>query len=143
MTPSVKPSDAAIDARNFLVVDKEISRRRRIEFLIRMAGHDTYGVTNELEAVNWLLTVSTEKPAALVILPSLDEPARAMLHAAASVRMQIPVIDVAMTALGERRAASCDIVTSEEQLLETLRNLIMTTSSGAAIGPGFNLEEIQ
>ena len=143
MTSSANTSSAAIATRAFLVVDKVISRRRRIEFLIRMAGHEPYGVIDELEAVNWLLAVSAEKPAALVILPSLDGPARAVLYATASVRMRIPVVDVAMAALTAGSAASCDIVTSEEQLLETLRNVIMTTSSGAAHGAGFSLEEKQ
>ncbi len=138
---SAKTSPALIGTKSILVVDKEIHRRRRIEFLIRMAGHDPHGVVDELEAVNWLHTVSAEKPAALVVLPSLNEQGRAVLHAAASVRMQIPVVDVTMAAWEDRNKTYSDIVISEEHLLETLRNLIMTTASGAAHGAGFNLEE--
>jgi ABC-type transporter Mla MlaB component len=138
MAPYSKISSMDTGTEVVLVLDKEIRRRRRIEFLIRMAGCDPYGVENELEAVNWLRTIPAMKPAALLILPSLDLRARETLYTTASGQMQIPVIGVTPADSSERGLSgfctgdTVDFTTSEELLITTLRNVCSGNFPGSS-----------
>jgi hypothetical protein len=141
MTTFMNIIPTTADATVVLVVGGDFHSRRRIEFLIRMAGYDSYGVRDELEAVNWLRTISAAKPAALVTLPSHDLKAHEVLRTTASVQMQIPMIGVTLAASNPGKTTAsclaCDFTSAENQLLATLRSVVIATIPGET--PGANV----
>ena len=116
-----------------LVLGRDVLARRRIEFLIRMAGCDPLGVDDVQEAINWLRKIATEPPAALVLMPSVGEAGCETLHADVAL-LKVPVVHVLLngSSVVPHSVSRCGTATiSEAQLIETLRALLMNTLPGS------------
>lgn len=119
-------------AKTVIVIDEDAQRRRRIDFILRIAGYEVLGLQDDQEAANWLLSQPAMQVVALVVMPLKNSVHVGTLTKIIPARVSVPVIFV--TASEPRDAGKyVDVVfeggnrclrTTEPFLLEALQNIL-------------------
>jgi PleD family two-component response regulator len=118
-------------AGTVVVVDEDAQRRRRIEFIISMAGYEVLGMQDDQEAANWLLSQPVTQAAALILMPLLNSAHVGTLAKIIPARVSVPVIFVADSGTSDTGkyvdvvfdGGNCCVRTTETYLLEALQNI--------------------